>query len=60
MDWPAFFLFIADIQIFEIKVYHICNVLKLLKQQQYHTDILKYVQWPLLLTWFNFNPSMDK
>ena len=18
------------------------------------------VQWPLLLTWFNFNPSMDK
>ena len=20
----------------------------------------KYHQWPLLLTWFNFNPSMDK
>ena len=18
------------------------------------------IQWPLLLTWFNFNPSMDK
>ena len=19
-----------------------------------------FIQWPLLLTWFNFNPSMDK
>ena len=27
------------------------------------TELIKpnlYVQWPLLLTWFNFNPSMDK
>ena len=24
----------------------------------YHTE--DYQQWPLLLTWFNFNPSMDK
>ena len=23
-------------------------------------DTSTYVQWPLLLTWFNFNPSMDK
>ena len=21
---------------------------------------VKHPQWPLLLTWFNFNPSMDK
>ena len=23
-------------------------------------DILAYYLWPLLLIWFNFNPSMDK
>ena len=23
-------------------------------------SITKQYQWPLLLTWFNFNPSMDK
>ena len=23
-------------------------------------NITADVQWPLLLTWFNFNPSMDK
>ena len=22
--------------------------------------LLKQAQWPLLLTWFNFNPGMDK
>ena len=22
--------------------------------------VLGHYQWPLLLTWFNFNPSMDK
>ena len=22
--------------------------------------VLIFYQWPLLLTWFNFNPSMDK
>ena len=22
--------------------------------------ILDYALWPLLLTWFNFNPNMDK
>ena len=26
-----------------------------------HYDVIvMYHQWPLLLTWFNFNPSMDK
>ena len=23
-------------------------------------QVMAYCQWPLLLTWFNFNPSMDK
>ena len=23
-------------------------------------QVCRYVQWPLLLTWINFNPSMDK
>ena len=22
--------------------------------------VVHYVQWPVLLTWYNFNPSMDK
>ena len=22
--------------------------------------VITYIQWPLLLTWINFNPSMDK
>ena len=26
---------------------------------QLPNDLMRY-QWPLLLTWFNFNPSMDK
>ena len=34
------------------------------KQQETHGWILSIVVtdalWPLLLTWFNFNPSMDK
>ena len=34
-----------------IKYTHIC--------QDYFTST-RAVQWPLLLTWFNFNPSMDK
>ena len=24
------------------------------------TQVQHNIQWPLLLTWFNFNPSMDK
>ena len=27
----------------------------------YHDwQLTHYITWPLLLTWFNFNPSMDK
>ena len=32
----------------------------LLSIYPYHTGVLHWYQWPLLLTWFNFNPSMDK
>ena len=30
------------------------------KSLQYLAIFLIYNLWPLLLTWFNFNPSMDK
>ena len=23
-------------------------------------NLIVYIQWPLLLTWFNSNPNMDK
>ena len=27
----------------------------------FHVDVITYAYlWPFLLTWFNFNPSMDK
>ena len=43
---PNFFCLTAAIKI------HVCHMSA--------TANIHYVQWPLLLTWFNFNPSMDK
>ena len=39
--------------------------MKKFTQQTYRIVVIKQAmfkndQWPLLLTWFNFNPSMDK
>ena len=43
--------------------YNICskNLMHHLGNHKYIQIIDFYdIQWPLLLTWFNFNPSMDK
>ena len=38
-----------------------CFKIMLHERKQVHTDTYKdAVKGPLLLTWFNFNPSMDK
>ena len=47
---------------------HVCDIddlLKLMDQQCWYDNSHKTIditeqQWPILLTWFNFNPSIDK
>ena len=36
------------------------KLVKKLQPQVIIIDTCLQYQWPLLLTWFNFNPSMDK
>ena len=39
----------------------LCIVLQNMQRQETKPTVYHVlVQWPLLLTWFNFNPSMDK
>ena len=40
--------------------YSFCTWWKDTQDSLGRTGISNYNQWPLLLTWFNFNPSMDK
>ena len=38
------------------------TLIKFIKHHRFisSTILISLKQWPLLLTWFNFNPSMDK
>ena len=39
----------------KIGIFHIVN-----RSTAEQTAVIAFCPWPLLLTWFNFNPSMDK
>ena len=68
-------LFVRGIHRWIFDAYFIFSLKKLLEEQSYgrwvempwpsndqsnDDKLIQEYQWPLLLTWFNFNPSMDK